>query len=316
MFARTRRRMALAALSCVAATLGAGCANRQTAGARAVELERYLAEVRRFAAESPPPAHGDRAATLEATDPLIRAALLALTVSPSGANHRHLGDAYARRGVLDAAYDQYSVAITLDPRDAAAFEGRARVWRDWGLPQAGLGDAYRAVYYAPAPAGPLNTLGTLLLKLRATASAQQAFERAMRSDPSLPYAANNLCYGMVVARRWTDAVAACEQALAIEPNSPVARNNLGLAHALSGDLAGAAHEFSQTGGPARVSYNLGIALTTLGRYADALRAFEHALSVEPGLAPARARVRVVKRLVAAAPRPQAAEATSANEPRR
>ena len=59
--------------------------------------------------------------------------------------------------MLDAAYRHFNRALALNPRDAAAYEGLARVWRDWGLPQLALGDAHRATFFAPQSASARNT---------------------------------------------------------------------------------------------------------------------------------------------------------------
>ena len=40
-----------------------------------------------------------------------------------------------------------------------------RVWRDWGLPALALGDAHRAIYYAPQSASARNTYGTVMQAL-------------------------------------------------------------------------------------------------------------------------------------------------------
>ena len=79
--------------------------------------------------------------------------------------YRSLAERYRERGVLDAAYRNFNRAIALNPRDAAAYEGLARVWRDWGLPALALGDAYRATYYAPQSASARNTYGTVMQAL-------------------------------------------------------------------------------------------------------------------------------------------------------
>ena len=52
---------------------------------------------------------------------------------------------YSRLGVYDAAFDQYSDAIWRStPKSVAAWDGRARVWRDWGMTGLALSDVHRA----------------------------------------------------------------------------------------------------------------------------------------------------------------------------
>jgi Flp pilus assembly protein TadD len=58
----------------------------------------------------------------------------------------------------------------------------------------GLGDADRAIHYAPRSAAAHNTLGTLLAALGSWPNARLEFERALDLDPGASYAAANLCY--------------------------------------------------------------------------------------------------------------------------
>jgi tetratricopeptide (TPR) repeat protein len=131
--------------------------------------------------------------TLESQDRVIAAGLSALTKRPNSDAHRHLGDAYLRMRVRDAAFEQYSRAIELNRKNASAFDGRARIWRDWGFPNFGLGDAYRAIAAAPRSPIPYNTLGTIFLRLGQQAFAREAFEQAVALDSSAAYAVDNLC---------------------------------------------------------------------------------------------------------------------------
>ncbi len=131
--------------------------------------------------------------TVESTDPELLAALLAASAMPTAAHHRRVAEQYRRLGINDAAHEHLSRAVLLDPTDAAAFDARARLWRDWGLPEFGLGDAYRATHHAPASATAHNTLGTLLYRLRWHQQARAAFARAVALDAGATFARSNLC---------------------------------------------------------------------------------------------------------------------------
>jgi tetratricopeptide (TPR) repeat protein len=130
--------------------------------------------------------------TIENTDKRLAAALLKLKLLPSAAQHRAAADEYLRLGILDAAYDHLSAAIRLDPQDAAAYDARARIWRMWGAPRLGMGDAVRAVYFAPHSAAAHNTLGTLLAANGQPDAARREFRAALSLDPSASYARENL----------------------------------------------------------------------------------------------------------------------------
>jgi Tfp pilus assembly protein PilF len=131
-------------------------------------------------------------ATVEAGDPALAAALLSVRLAPSAARHRAVADQYQRLGILDAAFDQLTAATRIDRRDAAAYDARARIWRQWGFPLMGVADANRAIFYAPKSASAHNTLGTLLAAAGRYDAARRSFERALVVDPTASFARDNL----------------------------------------------------------------------------------------------------------------------------
>jgi tetratricopeptide (TPR) repeat protein len=133
------------------------------------------------------------AGTIESQDKRLAAALVLLTVAPTADQHRAVAEEYRRLGILDTAFDHLTAATELDPRDAAAYDARARIWRDWGFPELGMGDSARAVFYAPRSAAAHNTRGTLLAAAGFEAAARQAFETALALDPDAEFARANLC---------------------------------------------------------------------------------------------------------------------------
>ena len=101
--------------------------------------------------------------------------------------------------------------VALNPRDAEAYEGLARVWRDWGLPHLGVGDAHRATFYAPQSAAMHNTYGTMMQALGRYKDAKAAYELASTLDPSAAYAVNNLCYVSFLDGRIDAAIETCAE---------------------------------------------------------------------------------------------------------
>ena len=128
---------------------------------------------------------------------------------PSAENHRRVAAGLPAARRARRRLRSFRAALLLEPKDAVSFDGLARVWRDWGLPNLGLGDAHRAIYYAPSSPTVYNTLGTLLQQLGQTAAAQSAFEAALRRDPEAPFALNNLCYAKLMQGHSAQAVDAC-----------------------------------------------------------------------------------------------------------
>jgi tetratricopeptide (TPR) repeat protein len=130
--------------------------------------------------------------SVEGADPALREALAALGRSPSPAAHVAAGLEYERLGILDAAFDHYSDALRLDPEYAAAWDRRARLWRDWHLIALALGDVHRARYFAPRSAEVQNTLGTILERAGDCAEALKAYRRALELAPGAAWAAENI----------------------------------------------------------------------------------------------------------------------------
>ncbi len=248
------------------------------------------------AAVQPKPVQNTFAQTVESTDSQLSAALLHAAIAPSAAAYRQVAYEYRRVGVLDQAHEYFTRAVKADPADAASHEGLARIWRDWGTPHLGLGDAYRAVHYAPDSPSAANTLGTVLQALGYTAEAKEWYGRALAMDPQAWYALNNLCYAAIMTREL--AIDMCRAAVAAAPDAKAPRHNLALAHAAAGDLEGAKKWFRRAGDTAEAHYNYGITLMGRREFAAAADAFRQALQLDPRHAEAAMRVRQAQQAAA------------------
>lgn len=248
-----------------------------------------MAKVRKLSQEARP--QRNPSATVEGQDPMLAAALVAASARPSPETFRMVADEYHRLGVADRAHEYLNRALTLNPRDATTYDALARMWRDWGFPNLGLSDAYRAVYYAPAWAAARNTLGTIFQALGKRDLARAQYERALQLDPSADYALNNLCYGWILEGDNRRATAACLRALELNPGLTAASNNLGLAYAAAGDLDAARAAFDRSGDRPGALYNLGLAHLAKRRYADSVKAFQEAQAARPTMRLAGVRAR-------------------------
>src|SRR5262245_45056727 len=126
-----------------------GCATRQPASPFIIRSGHGPLEAGRFASskldrrkieDASRQALAERAATrarvplsIEGADPLLRDALAAVGRRESPDSHIAVAMNYWRLRVYDAAFDHYSEALRLDPKNATALDGRARVWRHWGM---------------------------------------------------------------------------------------------------------------------------------------------------------------------------------------
>jgi Tfp pilus assembly protein PilF len=214
--------------------------------------------------------------SVERSDLALRLALSAVDVWETAASHRRAGDAYRRLQILDQAYSHYRQAVAIDKRDAASFDGLARTWRDWGLPEIALGDAYRAVSLAPRSAEAQNTLGTVLYALGDSGAAEARFERARVLDPTAAFARNNLCYLAYLRGDSERAGSECAEAVRLAPSMTAAHNNLALVHASVGRMDLAERSLGLVGNAANSRFNLGILLIARADYARAAVAFDAA----------------------------------------
>ena len=259
-------------------------------------LEESIGKIRKLMAEARPEPKAAPLQTLEAHEPVLSEALATFSTSPTAENAIAVGSAYHRYALLDQAYAYYARALRLDPKSPGAYEGLARVWRDWRLPQLGLGDAVRATYYAPTSATARNTLGTILQALGHRKQARDAFAAALARDANAAYALNNLCYLSFLDGDAPRAIAECRQAIGLDPTLAAAHNNLGLTYAALGRTELASAEFARAGGTAVAAYNLGIVYLARRQYAEAANQFERVPAGDPAVTGAVERAHEARRL--------------------
>jgi Flp pilus assembly protein TadD len=257
-------------------------------------LAQYAAKIRNLSARARPASH--LLPTLERWDRRLAEALLLAATSPAAESLRNVGDEYRRLGVLDLAFRYYNDALRADPTDAAAYDGLARIWRDWGLPGLGLGDASRAVYYARSSGASYNTLGTVMQALGNRREARAAYKQALQSDPRASYALTNLCYLSFLEGDAGAALGECRRALELDPESKAAHNNLALIYAAQGRLDLARSELSGSGDEAASQFNMGVIYMATKDYASAATAFQAALVARPSFSAAGLRARQARAL--------------------
>ena len=222
----------------------------------------------------------------------------------SAENHRLAAAAYHRAGVSDFAFRHYQRAVALEPCDAISYDGMARLWRDWGMPELALSEVHRGIYCNPRSAEIYNTLGTVLEALGQPAGAHRAYERAVAVDANAAFALNNLCYLEMNGGDQARATAFCERALAAAPDLAAARNNLALIRARDGDLAGAEARLRSGAVSGTALYNVGMLRLSEGRYTDAAQIFGQAAAADPRLTIARRRYVQARKAAIAAEQPR------------
>jgi Flp pilus assembly protein TadD len=184
----------------------------------------------------PRPANSSNTIALEQKDRRLKEELRLLAEARTAARLRSVAASYRRLSVFDQAHAYISQAAKRDPRDFQVFEERAKILRDWGLPQSGLGDAHRAVFLAPSSPSARNTLGTVLQALGDLKGARVQFEKVLQLDGTASYAFSNLCYVSMTEGKLAEAQDECGRAIGAEPDLRIARTqfNLGVVYMAAG----------------------------------------------------------------------------------
>ena len=158
---------------------------RALSSARALPLQEHMQMIRHLSAR--PVMKESAGAKAESVDPQLAAALRVAAAGPSAENHLRI----AQR--VSPARDSRHGLHLREPRRCCRSRGSprrtrclARIWRDWGFPELGIGPASRATYFAPASAAAENTLGTLLDAIGQPAEARRAFARAVAARRRAP----------------------------------------------------------------------------------------------------------------------------------
>lgn len=201
----------------------------------------------------------------------------------------------ARRGDLGGAQAALSDLLTRAPADPAGWslQGVVRLQR-------GRFDEAAAAFDRAVALGaddPRTHLGRglALLEVDRNADAVPSFDRAIALDPSLIRAHTGRARALNVLGRLTEALESADRALALDPAYPEAWRRRGLALFdldRTEEALIAFQAMPTTGSPIERSdtlTDLGLALQGVGRYEEAMAAFDEAVAVAPGawLAPCR-----------------------------
>ena len=204
----TARSAAAAALAAALALGNGGCASRVagspfvskagagpvdvggTTGAPSIDVADFE-QARREALAARAAARPATPSSIEGVDALLKAALASLREGPTVAAYLRVAEEYRRVGVTDLALDNITEALRLDRRSPAAFDARARLYRDAGLLGLSVGDAHRARFFAPRSAAVRNTLGTILERQGLCREALGEYREAVRLEPESPWAVSN-----------------------------------------------------------------------------------------------------------------------------
>lgn len=151
---------------------------------------------------------------------------------------------------------------------ADAFQGRGIAHLLLGEEAAARADLTKAVEADPSLWRAWNALGLINDRIRNWAQADQCYQKAAQANPGAAEILNNRGYSLVQRGDYAAAVPLLNQALRLDPTLEAARNNLTLASALQGRYEGALTAIPADVLPVALN-NVGYAALLRGDYASA-----------------------------------------------
>ena len=156
-------------------------------------LSDYMRKIRRRCSRSARPKNSFLP-TIESTEPGLSQRLLVARVQPGAETHRPVAHAYRRARRARLRVTHFQRAAALSTCDAPSYDGMARLWRDWGMPDLALSDAYHALRLQSQLGGGPQHAGHDFESLGRRQAAKSAYEKAVALNPRAAFACNNLCY--------------------------------------------------------------------------------------------------------------------------
>jgi len=196
-----------------------------------------------------------------------------------------LGKAYGQARKWKDAQEAFTRALTIEPKLAEAYLGRASSLMAAGNHGKALEDLRKAEELAPkSPEVPMR-IGMIQQEAGAFQEAYAAYERAIRIEPKFALAYNNLAWLAASRReRLDEALAWIRKAREIAPKETLLHDTHGWVLRARGDLDGAMAVLTEGIGlrpTADLHYHLGVIQMEVGRHGDARDNLRKALQLKP-----------------------------------
>lgn len=205
--------------------------------------------------------------------------------------HGNLGFALQAAGRLPEARVALERALRLRPDYGDAHVNIASVLGRLGMPDRAREHGLRAIQLEPGNVNAFYNLGVACLQLGSLSEAIVTLEAVVRMRPDFGAAHDNLALALLNSGRAAEAVAHSETAVRLDPAAVEARYNLACGLAMAGRHAEAVPLFQAIvrAQPERGEAwtNLGATLRELGRIPEAIEAYAAAQRLDPGSAPVR-----------------------------
>jgi tetratricopeptide (TPR) repeat protein len=201
------------------------------------------------------------------------------------------GWSYHELGDLDRALADYSEKIRLQPEAADGYGWRGSAYLDQGDYPNALADYTRAIELDPESPDIAIWYGDRGIAHDSLGEHEQAiadFTRSINLAPDVAVIWNSRCWARAVwGRELVEALDDCNEALALDPEDFNAWDSRGLVHLRREEWAEALADYQASLDlmpSSSALYGHGIALSRLGRSAEAEEDFASAAEIDPGIA--------------------------------
>ncbi|MDF1665086.1 MAG: tetratricopeptide repeat protein [Planctomycetota bacterium] len=213
---------------------------------------------------------------------------------------------YFQKNDLKKAFNEYKIAVQLDPLNALAFNNRGHIYQVQKQYQKALEDFNRAISLRPQFAMAYLNRGILRWNLRDTLGARRDFTLAIQSNPSfkvrvdrflaqnddnqskgLPKDArsfNQRGFKFMNAKKYKRAIQDFDQAIKLNPNQSPAYTNRGICRFHLGNFEGALSDYNKSIAykPFALTHNnRGYLFMERKQYQKALQDFNIAIKIDP-----------------------------------
>jgi tetratricopeptide (TPR) repeat protein len=226
----------------------------------------------------------------------LRALQARLAAEPDNLQLRlELARHYESVGSRELALEHYRLAAGRFPDSREVHLGMAKCLRAMGL-EAEAADGLEKFLGRHPEAGPelASWLGILRDESGQWQRGEPWHRAALKLAPDQDRLHNNLGYNLLQQTRFAEAAEEFRRALALRPDSAIARNNLGLA--LASQPEEALRHWQKGSDQATAHNNLAAALIEQGRYAEARKELDAALSYNRNHPAALANLRLISQL--------------------
>jgi tetratricopeptide (TPR) repeat protein len=199
--------------------------------------------------------------------------------------HNNMGIVQYDRREFSGAADSYRKAIALKPDHAEAYNNLGNALRALGQPNEAIVEYENAIEHRENYAEAYNNMGVMLREMQKFDEAEMAFRRAVGFRPNYIDATNNLANLLIFHKRYDDALRLLGDLLRVHPKDPQTLVNVARTQLMRGSnqqAEGAVTALLKEDPDNIDALNLyGQICHETDRFDEALKSFEHVLSLRP-----------------------------------